>query len=73
MRKDALGRRRTLHRALSEKVLASFMHNPTRFIRICFVIAMIVAVLALGYPAAFVVQHGWNSAAWSPNLPMPRG
>jgi type IV secretion system protein VirD4 len=23
------------------------------------------------YPAAFLVQHGWNSAAWSPNLPMP--
>ena len=24
----------------------------------------------LGYPAAFIVQHGLNSAAWSPNLPM---
>jgi hypothetical protein len=46
------------------------MHTPTQFIRICVVIAMILVVLALGYPMAFVVQHGWNSAAWSPNLPM---
>lgn len=46
------------------------MHNPTFFIRICVVIAMVVAVLALGYPVAFIVEHGWNSAAWSPNLPL---
>ena len=32
---------------------------------------MVVAIFALGYPTAFIVQHGWNSAAWSPNLPMP--
>jgi type IV secretion system protein VirD4 len=46
------------------------MHNPTRFIRIYLVTAMIVAVLALGYPVAFIVEHGWNSATWSPNLPL---
>lgn len=46
------------------------MHNPTLFTRILVVFVMIVAVLALGYPTAFVVEHGWNSAAWSPNLPL---
>jgi type IV secretion system protein VirD4 len=46
------------------------MHNPTLFIRICVAFGMTVAVLALGYPAAFIVEHGWNSAAWSPNLPL---
>jgi hypothetical protein len=46
------------------------MHNPTLAFRIYVVSAMIVAVLALGYPTAFVVVHGWNFAAWSPNLPL---
>jgi type IV secretion system protein VirD4 len=46
------------------------VHNPTLFIRIWVVFAMIVAVLALGHPIAFIVEHGWNSAAWSPNLPL---
>lgn len=44
------------------------MHNRTLFVRILAVIALAIAVLVLGYPAAFIVQHGWNPAAWPANL-----
>jgi type IV secretion system protein VirD4 len=40
------------------------MHNPTLYIRVFVIFVLVIAVLALGYPAAFVVQHGWNPAAW---------
>jgi type IV secretion system protein VirD4 len=45
------------------------MHNPYRFFRIAAVFVLVVAVIALGYPIAFIVTHGWNSAAWPANLP----
>jgi len=46
------------------------MHDPYRFIRIWAAIAFFVAILVLGYPAAFIVQHGWNPAAWPGNVPL---
>lgn len=46
------------------------MHRPSRFARICAVVLIVLLVLALGYPTAFVVQHGWNPDAWPGNVPV---
>ena len=46
------------------------MNQSGRGVRILLVVTMAVTVLALGYPAAFIVQHGWNPAAWPGNLPL---
>ncbi|MGY4349743.1 type IV secretion system protein VirD4 [Bradyrhizobium sp. GM7.3] len=46
------------------------MHSPYRFARICATIAFLVTILMFGYPAAFIVQHGWHSAAWPGNVPL---
>lgn len=44
------------------------MHRSGRFARSCAVVIVVTLVLVLGYPAAFIVQHGWNAAAWPGNV-----
>ncbi|MCK1307691.1 type IV secretory system conjugative DNA transfer family protein [Bradyrhizobium sp. 45] len=44
------------------------MHDPYRFARICVAVTIIIFALIFGFPLAFVVQHGWSSAAWPDNL-----
>lgn len=46
------------------------MHHPSRYVRICAVLVIAILALALGYPAAFIIQHGWNPAAWPGNVPL---
>lgn len=46
------------------------MKKSGRAARVLFVVAMVVVALLLGYPAAFVAQHGWNPAAWPGNVPV---
>lgn len=38
--------------------------------RTLIVVVLIIAVLAFGYPAAFIIQHGWNPDAWPGNVPL---
>lgn len=46
------------------------MHKSSSYARVLLVAVLSVAVLVLGYPAAFMVQHGWNPPAWPGNLPL---
>ena len=42
------------------------------FVRICFSMAMTLLILALGYPAAFCVTHGWEASAWPAVIGTPQ-
>lgn len=44
------------------------MHNPSLFIRICLAFLLVITAVGLGYPAAFIAEHGWNAAAWPGNV-----
>jgi len=45
------------------------MHSSsTNYIRLFVVIVIILSAFVLGYPIAFVVQHGFNPSGWPPEL-----
>src|SRR5260370_36404126 len=46
------------------------MHDPYRFRRLCAGVVVAITAIPLGYPAACLVQHGWNPAAWPSDLPL---
>ncbi|WFU72906.1 type IV secretory system conjugative DNA transfer family protein [Bradyrhizobium sp. CB2312] len=41
--------------------------NPT-FPRLLLTLIVVCFALAIGYPAAFIAQHGWLAASWPPEL-----
>jgi type IV secretion system protein VirD4 len=46
--------------------------TPT-FFKIVLAIILVCFVIGFGYPAAFIVQHGWYAAGWPPELANPSG
>lgn len=47
------------------------MHKPSQAIRTFIVLTLVVSAIIFGYPAAFIVQHGWSSAGWPDGLLTP--
>lgn len=43
------------------------MPRPLHYARLILAATIAIGSLILGYPAAYIVQHGWNSSAWPGN------